>query len=69
MEVSTKLFVFGHNGYGRLGLGDVGEKRSIPVELDFPCSIRTIACGAGHNLIVTGTNRECDERSEICFRR
>jgi alpha-tubulin suppressor-like RCC1 family protein len=52
--METKLFVFGHNGYGRLGLGDVGNHRSTPTELVHKQPIFTIACGAGHNLLIGG---------------
>ncbi len=48
-----EVYAFGHNGYGRLGVGDT-DHRAIPCVVSFPVNVVHICCGAGHNLAITG---------------
>jgi len=47
----NKVFVFGANECGQLGLGDTEERRT-PVELPLPFKVKAIAAGDHHTLIL-----------------
>lgn len=56
-----KVFIWGHNGYGQLGIGHYGDAY-LPVLMDIPEPISKIACGSyitvlvspGNNIYVSG---------------
>ena len=48
-----KLYVWGGNGEGQLGMGDDSEV-PVPKELDMDQPITCIACGYYHSALVTG---------------
>ena len=51
LKESGKLFAFGYNRYGQLGLGD-SENRNIPTLIMQDKTIRQIVCGAYHSFIL-----------------
>lgn len=54
IRTTDGLYSCGHNDFGQLGLGDVGDK-NIPMKLEFFDSLEiiSISCGADHTLINT----------------
>lgn len=46
------VFVYGHNGYGQLGLGDI-INRNVPTKLNFDYEVLSICCGSDHTIFNT----------------
>lgn len=61
---SGELYSWGHNGYGQLGLGMVGNQLSRPQIIKDTlesCKVTHVACGGHHTLVLTSEGKVRDD--------
>eukprot|EP00455_Lapot_gusevi_P006638 TRINITY_DN12831_c0_g1_i7.p1 TRINITY_DN12831_c0_g1~~TRINITY_DN12831_c0_g1_i7.p1 ORF type:complete len:125 (-),score=10.34 TRINITY_DN12831_c0_g1_i7:154-528(-) len=69
LSSTGSLYMWGHNGYGQLGVDDVQDRLS-PTQVPLPVSIAVIECGSWHSLALPGMPAEHQARMasllELC---